>query len=187
MSGSQLVAGASPLAAAQGGWDDEAMSHRVPPIHLLISVAVGARPSRGWIRLGLVVCGLMLFLVGCAESPHLHFVLPQDFVGVFKVVESTNGAAPVKQGAAVAYTVPSARRLAVTDVGPFSAFRGITAEYPSGVRLVGDVDLHQSPLDDQRRIYFLGADTEGWYFLIGTTAEARQFADDPTPFADAVP
>ena len=86
------------------------------------------------VALAAVIAG---FAAGCfLIGPHIHFVLPDGYVGAFRLVLDEIGGADVEEeGGAYTYRIPKSGELKVKSFQPFMRWHQITASYEGGLEI----------------------------------------------------
>lgn len=148
----------------------------------------------------LAVVSLICTLISCKSSAEVHYVLPDGYVGMFKIVLDETGGVEIspKDGRYV-YEIPQSGILKVRSFAPFRPWHDESAAYRNGTK----IKLWDSTVpDDAVALRDLGESTRGngppiIVLVIGTKEEqdklrvlmnssdfekiAPQFEPQPTP------
>lgn len=114
---------------------------------------------------------LLMSVMACSDraGKPVHFSLPEDFRGVFRVeVDERGGALPIDEGVRLVFAVPAHGTVVIKDDAFLTGYRTYTAT----IGVTGRTTSLNQPIDDELFFYPLPASSEGGkYWLIGTPAE----------------
>lgn len=104
------------------------------------------------------------------EALSIHFRLPEDFAGMFVVIDSPKGKTIAKAGNTYILEIPRTRTLLVNNAAFMYKWHLLSAEYPTGKRLVSG-GLNDPP-DDQVKLFEVTATSDNdMFYFVGTTRE----------------
>jgi hypothetical protein len=122
-------------------------------------------------KLFILLVSLLVCVVACSDraGKPVHFSLPEDFRGVFRVVvDEREGVLPMDEGVRLVFAVPAHGTVVIKDVAFLAGYRTYTAT----IGVTGRTTSLNQAIDDDLFFYPLHASSEGDnYWLIGTPAE----------------
>lgn len=114
---------------------------------------------------------LLMSVMACSDraGKPVHFSLPEDFRGVFRVVvDEREGVLPIDEGVRLVFAVPAHGTVVIKDDAFPTGYRTYTAT----IGMTGRTTSLNQQIDDGLFFYPLHASSEGGrYWLIGTPTE----------------
>ena len=125
----------------------------------------------------------VIFFSGCrAEdetAPRVVFLLPDNYLGAFKVSESSSGKATKESAKEYVIEIPTNGRVALEDVGILREWHRLSAKYKSGNSIAdGDFDSQGGGV----RFFSLWTESNGNTFYFVGTLEDFEKAEKAGPW-----
>ncbi len=126
----------------------------------------------------LVAGGFLAFLAfeyWWTKGSSVHFVLPNGFVGYFRIGQEDSASETVRSGGRWIYRIPSDGTLVVQDLRPLKLIEMMTANYGNGEGIPARPWSQQDQSRSGIGLHIVSADSEGWiYFLVGTDQQLKE-------------
>ncbi len=123
---------------------------------------------------GLVVCLICIFISCKSSAPDVHFVLPDGYVGMFKIVlDEKEGVDVNSKDGRYAYEIPKSGILKVKSFAPFRPWHEESAAYRNGtkINLPGNTVPNESVALRDLGEYMRGNGPPIIVYVIGTKEE----------------
>jgi hypothetical protein len=116
------------------------------------------RKSPKGLALAVVTAAVGYSLVSCAMFNSVHYVLPNGYIGLFKIVlDETNGLDVRRKFGRATYEIPPDGVLRVKSFEPFRGWHQVTASYRDGTEISTSI----TPGDDEIAYRNLGSSSRG--------------------------